>query len=156
MIKLVDLLKEITEGEYNDKGEGIKYTLAKQNPFDIKKLVDKGIIFVTKPGDGKGGVEEPNWEGGASIITLYNMDKAESWMKIAIKSPMPQSIPYIQKDQDKIIYNGKYRQILWGIEKKGLKPEDFYLNKIKETSDPQSGKSAPYGSGYAPFKKIKK
>jgi hypothetical protein len=29
-------------------------------------------------------------------------------------------------------------------------------NKIKETPDPQSGKSAPYGSGYAPFKKIKK
>lgn len=152
MIKLIDILKEI----YDDKGEGGEYTLAKQNPFDIKKLVDKGIIFVTKPGDGKGGVEEPNWEGGASIITLYNMDKAESWMKIAIKSPMPQSIPYIQKDQDKIIYNGKYRQILWGIEKKGLKPEDFYLNKIKETPDPQSGKSAPYGSGYAPFKKIKK
>jgi hypothetical protein len=24
------------------------------------------------------------------------------------------------------------------------------LNKIKETSDPQSGKSSPYGSGYAP------
>ena len=152
MIKLIDILKEI----YDDKGEGGEYTLAKQNPFDIKKLVDKGIIFVTKPGDGKGGVEEPNWEGDASIITLYNMTKADPWMKIAIKSPRPQSIAYIQKDQDKLIYNGKYKQILWGIEKKGLKPEDFYLNKIKETPDPQSGKSAPYGSGYAPFKKIKK
>jgi hypothetical protein len=29
-------------------------------------------------------------------------------------------------------------------------------NKIKETPDPQSGKSAPYGSGYAPFKQMKK
>ncbi len=26
------------------------------------------------------------------------------------------------------------------------------LNKIKETSNPQSGKAAPYGSGYAPIK----
>jgi hypothetical protein len=42
---------------------------------------------------------------------------------------MPQSIPYIQSNQNKLIYNGKYRQILWGIEKKGLKPEDFYINK---------------------------
>ena len=27
--------------------------------------------------------------------------------------------------------------------------------KVKETSDPQSGKSSPYGSGFAPVKKIK-
>jgi hypothetical protein len=27
------------------------------------------------------------------------------------------------------------------------------LNKVKETADPQSGKSSPYGSGYAPVKK---
>jgi hypothetical protein len=129
MIKLIDLLTEIAEGKYDDKEEGNDYTLVKQNPFNIKKLVDKQILFITKPGDGKGGIEEPNWEFDSSIITLYNMDKAEPWMKIAIKSPMPQSIPYIQSNQNKFIYNGKYRQILWGIEKKGLKPEDFYINK---------------------------
>ena len=49
-------------------------------------------------------------------------------MEVAIKKPFPQAISYVQKDQDKLIYNGKYNQILWGIEKKGLKPEDFYLN----------------------------
>jgi hypothetical protein len=57
------------------------------------------------------------------------------------------------KNQDKLFYNGKYNQILWGIEKKGLKPEDFYLS-LKETNDPQSGKAAPYGSGYAKLKDI--
>ena len=119
----------------------------------IFKLVDKGIIFVTKPGDGKGGVEEPNWDGGASTITLKNLSNPDPWMKIAIKSPMPESIPYIQKDQYKLFYNGKYNQILWGIEKKGFKPEDFYLS-LKETDNPQSGKAAPYGSGYAKLKDI--
>jgi hypothetical protein len=29
------------------------------------------------------------------------------------------------------------------------------LNKLKETSNPQSGKAAPYGSGYAPIKNKK-
>jgi hypothetical protein len=29
----------------------------------------------------------------------------------------------------------------------------WWINKIKETSDPQSGKSSPYGSGYSPVKK---
>ena len=28
------------------------------------------------------------------------------------------------------------------------------LNKVKETSDPQSGNAAPYGSGYAPVKEL--
>ncbi len=146
-----EIWKDIKEGKYDDQGEGGLYTLVKNNPFDIKKLVDKKIIFVTKPGDGKGGVGEPNWEGDASTLTLWNMSKAEPWMKVAIQSPMPEAIPYIQKDQDKLIYNGKYNQILWGIEKKGLNPEDFYTN-IKETEDPQSGKAAPYGSG---LKKVK-
>jgi hypothetical protein len=148
-----DIWKDIKEGKYDDKGEGGKYDLIKKNPLNIKKLVDKGIIFVTKPGDGKGGVGEPNWEGDASIITLYNMSNAESWMKKAVKNPMPQAIPYVQKTQDKLFYNGKYNQTLWGIEKKGLKPEDFYLS-LKETNDPQSGKAAPYGSGYAKLKDI--
>ena len=148
-----DIWKGIKEGKYDDKGEGGKYDLIKKNPLNIKKLVDKSIIFVTKPGDGKGGVAEPNWEGDASIITLHNMSNAESWMKEAVKNPMTQAIPYIQKDQSKLLYNGKYNQILWGIDKKGFKPEDFYLN-LKETDDPQSGKAAPYGSGYAKLKDI--
>jgi len=143
--------KGIKEGKYDDQGEGGLYTLVRNNPFNIKKLVDKKIIFVTKPGDGKGGVGKPNWEGDASTLTLWNMSKAEPWMKVAIQSPMPEAIPYIQKKQDKLIYNGKYNQILWSIEKKELKPEDFYLS-LKETDDPQSGKAAPYGSGFAKVK----
>jgi hypothetical protein len=130
-----NIWKELKEDEYDNSGEGGQFTLVKENPFDIKKLVDKKIIFVTKPGDGKGGVEEPNWEGDASIITLYNMTKAEPWMKQAVKSPMTQAISYIQKDQDKLLYNGKYNQILWGINKMGLKPENFYLNKSKELNE---------------------
>jgi len=122
----------IGEGQYDDTS---KFDLVKQNPFDIKKLVNKKIIFITKPGNGQGGVEEPNWEGDASIITLYNMTKAEPWMKQAVKSPMPQAISHVQKLQDKLLYNGKYNQILWGIDKMGLKPEDFYLNTNESLRD---------------------
>jgi hypothetical protein len=121
--------KGIKENKYNNTEENEEFTLVKSNPFDIQKLVDKKIIFVTKPGNGKGGIEEPNWEGDASIITLLNIVKAEPWMKQAVKYPMPQAIPYIQKDQDKLLYNGKYNQILWSIEKMDFNPEDFYLNK---------------------------
>ena len=52
-----NIWKGIKEGKYDNKGKGGQFTLVKENPFDIKKLVDKKILFVTKPGDGKGGVE---------------------------------------------------------------------------------------------------
>jgi hypothetical protein len=39
--------------------------------------------------------------------------------------------------------------------KESSKAKTQRLNKIKETSDPQSGKAAPYGSGYTPVKNKK-
>jgi hypothetical protein len=39
--------------------------------------------------------------------------------------------------------------------KESSKEKTQRLNKIKETSDPESGKAAPYGSGYAPVKNKK-
>ncbi len=39
--------------------------------------------------------------------------------------------------------------------KESSKAKTQRLNKIKETSDPESGKAAPYGSGYAPVKNKK-
>ena len=143
--------KGLKEGKYDDTSN---FDLVKQNPFNIQKLVDKGIIFVGLPGDGKGSIGKHKFPGDSSIITLYNLKALppDPWMVISSKNPRPTDIPYIQKDQNKLLYNGKYNQILWGIEKKGLKPEDFYLS-LKETDNPQSGKAAPYGSGFAKVKK---
>ena len=39
--------------------------------------------------------------------------------------------------------------------KESSKAKTQRLNKIKETSNPQSGKAAPYGSGYSPVKNKK-
>jgi len=149
-------IQQHNEENYDDMS---KYDLVKKNPFDVQKLVDKGIILVTKPGDGKGGVEEPNWEGDASVLTLKNMEKPDPWMKIAIKSLLPKAIPHIQKDQSKLFYDGKYNQILWSIEKKGLKPEEFFLkenqHQIKYTQ-PNFEFEWKEANRYPEFKKIGK
>lgn len=90
--------------------------------FDIQKLVDNNIIFVTKPGDGQGGVAEPNWEGDCSVITLENLSdeqvKLNPWRLEAINNPMPRCIPYVQDSQDKWS-DEKYHQVIKSIEMKG-------------------------------------
>lgn len=90
--------------------------------FDIQKLVDDGIIFVTEPGDGQGGVTKPTWEGDCSVITLLNLTDEElelnPWRKEAIDRPFPECIPYVQdrqSDWDK----EKYQQVIDSIEMKG-------------------------------------
>ena len=86
--------------------------------FDIQKLVNDGIIFVTDPGDGKGGVTEPNWEGDCSVITLMNLTpdeiKLNPWREKAIQRPFPDCIPYVQDRQNKWS-EVKYQQVIDSI-----------------------------------------
>ncbi len=90
--------------------------------FDIQKLVDNNIIFVTKPGDGQGGVAEPNWEGDCSVITLENLTDEQielnPWRLEAIKHPLPDCIPYVQDSQNNWS-DEKYYQVINSIEKNG-------------------------------------
>jgi hypothetical protein len=62
-----------------------------RHTFNIQKLVDDNIIFITMPGDGQGGIAEPNWEGDCSVITLDNLTNKEielnPWRLEAIKQP---------------------------------------------------------------------
>ena len=87
--------------------------------FDIQKLVDDEIIFVTDPGDGQGGVTKPNWEGDCSVITLENLTSEElelnPWRKEAINRPFPGCIPYVQ-DRQNDWSEEKYQQVINSIE----------------------------------------
>ena len=98
--------------------------------FDIQKLVDDGIIFVTDPGDGQGGIAKPNWEGDCSVITLMNLTpdelKLNPWREKAIKRPFPDCIPYVQERQgnwDEI----KYQQVIDSIKEVGGEIDDYTI-----------------------------
>ena len=98
--------------------------------FDIQKLVDDGIIFVTEPGDGQGGVTKPNWEGDCSVITLENLTPEElelnSWRIEAINRPLPDCIPYVQ-DRQNDWSEEKYQQVINSIQIKGGNLDNYTL-----------------------------
>ena len=98
--------------------------------FDIQKLVDDGIIFVTEPGDGQGGVTKPNWEGDCSVITLPNLTDEElelnSWRKEAIDRPFIECIPYVQYTQTNWDEE-KYQQVIDSIKMKGEEIDNYTI-----------------------------
>ena len=98
--------------------------------FDIQKLVDDGIIFVTEPGDGQGGIAKPNWEGDCSVITLSNLTdeelKLNPWRKEAINRPFPDCIPYVQ-DRQNDWGEGKYQQVINSIGMKGGELDNYII-----------------------------
>jgi hypothetical protein len=105
-------------------------TVPERLPFDIDKLVDSGVVFVTPAIDGdpnsktyKKWLEEPY----VHLLTLYNVDHSseDGWIKKAITkvAPTEQYKNFVDK-----IYDGKYNQILWGLEKLGINPMDMLID----------------------------
>ena len=96
-------------------------------PFDILKLIRAGVVFVTPLMDGD--PESPTYkewlnERGYHLITLYNIKHCaeDCWMLEAITKKADPT-PLHRKDFARNLYDGKYNQILWGLEKKNIKPE---------------------------------
>ena len=168
MIKLLNILQEIIEGtcgyttdtktgkklntpggleEADPKtGTGKKpkrsgrrlYT--DENPNDtvsIKFKTKEDIVDTLN----KDSFESKSHARQSQIINLIHQRVRAAYGKAKdpeVKSRLKRALDYIEK------------------RKEASKKKTERLNKIKETSDPQSGKSAPYGSGYAPVKNTKK
>ena len=98
--------------------------------FDIQKLVDNEIIFVTEPGDGQGEIAKPNWEGDCSVITLANLTPQEielnPWRLKAIERPFSECIPYVQDRQNEWSKE-KYQQVIDSIKMVGGKLDNYTI-----------------------------
>ena len=164
MIKLVNILKEIIEGTCG-------YNI---NVNTNKKLNTPGGLEESDPKTGTGKKpeksgrrlytdENPNdtvsikFKTKEDIVDTLNKDSFES------KSHARQSqIINLIHQRVRAAYGkakdsevkSRLKRALDYIEnrKEASKAKTERLNKLKETSDPQSGKAAPYGSGYAPVK----
>jgi hypothetical protein len=145
MIKLIDLLKEtLFEGDpkvgtgKKPKGSGRRlYT--DENPSDTVKIKFKtkqDIIDTLN----KTSFKSKSHARQSQVINLIHQRVRAAYKNAKdpeVKSRLKKGLEYITK------------------RKEASKKKTQRLNKLKETSNPQSGKAAPYGSGYAPITKIK-
>jgi cell division protein FtsN len=142
MIKLLDILNEVLSENDPKTGTGKKpkgsgrrlYT--DENPKDtvsIKFKTKEDIVDTLN----KDSFKSKPHARQSQIINLIHQRVRAAYGKAKdpeVKSRLKRALDYIEK------------------RKEASKKKTERLNKLKETSDPQSGKAAPYGSGYAPIK----
>jgi hypothetical protein len=144
MIRLLNLLKEIflendpkTGTGKKPKGSGRRlYT--DENPKDtvsIKFKTKEDIVDTLN----KNSFKSKSHARQSQIINLIHQRVRAAYSKAKdpeVKSRLKRALDYIEN------------------RKESSKAKTQRLNKLKETSNPQSGKAAPYGSGYAPVKEL--
>jgi hypothetical protein len=99
-------------------------------PFDIEKLLNAGVVFVTPAIDGD--PDSPTYkeftgEDYSHLITLHNLihSSPEGWIRKAI-TKRGDVLPWKDKFWEKI-YDGKYNQILWSLNYLGIDPNDMLV-----------------------------
>jgi hypothetical protein len=138
MIKLADILNEadpkVGTGK-KPKGSGRRlYT--DEDPTDTVSVKFKTTQDI-KDTLSKTSFKSKSHARQSQIINLIHQRVRAAYGKAKdpdVKSRLKRALDYIEN------------------RKESSKAKTQRLNKIKETSDPESGKAAPYGSGYAPIK----
>lgn len=127
--------------------------------LNVLSLIKAGAILITYP-HGEKGWETDNEEDWAfSLITLYNIRQG-GWPSEAKKYIKPQS--YTRAEQqinssapnlgsDKLVYDGKYNQILWSIQQLGIPDNIAFLdnNVVSENFADGKGPGRPGDSARA-------
>lgn len=125
---------EVPSSRPGGSGKYDKMTFKQQRrKLNVPLLIQRGAIFVTDP-HGDNGWETDNPEAWAfSLITLYNVlsggwtAEAKQHLKPASYKRAEQQInssaPNLGSDQ--LVYDGKYNQIIWSIQKLGLGRQAF-------------------------------
>ena len=141
MIKLLDILNEADPKKgtgKKPKGSGRRlYT--DENPNDtvsIKFKTKEDIVDTLN----KDSFKSKSHVRKSQVINLIHQRVRAAYGKAKdpdVKARLKRALDYIEK------------------RKEASKAKTQRLNKVKETADPQSGKAAPYGSGYAPVKNKK-
>ena len=122
-----------------DVAEGYSNTTfnVDRRKLNVPALIQKGAILVTHP-HGEQGWETDNKEDWAfSLLSLYNVLQG-GWTSEAKKYLKPQSYKRAEQQinssapnlgSDKLVYDGKYNQILWSIKKLGIPDNVAFLDK---------------------------
>jgi DNA-binding transcriptional MerR regulator len=145
MIKLIDILNEIISENDPKIGTGKKPKGSGRRLYTDEDPTDTVSIKFKTAQDIKDTLSKTSFKSKpharqSQIINLIHQRVRAAYGKAKdpeVKSRLKRALDYIEN------------------RKESSKSKTERLRKLKETSDPQSGKAAPYGSGFAPVKNKK-
>ena len=120
--------------------------------LNVPELIRRGAIFVTYPHDTPGWETDAQEDWQLGLISLYNVAKGPAWSVEAKKYLKPKSYKNAEHSinssapnlgSDKLVYDGKYNQILWSIKKLGIPDNVAFLDKDKKGVAEGMGSSSP-------------
>ena len=138
----INLIENAQIGESEGVAEGYSNTTfnVDRRKLNVPALIQKGAILVTHP-HGEQGWETDNKEDWAfSLLSLYNVLQG-GWPSEAKKYLKPESYKRAEQQinssapnlgSDRLVYDGKYNQILWSIKKLGIPDNVAFLDKDKQ------------------------
>ena len=167
MIKLIDILKEIIEGTCGYTTD-VNTNKKLNTPGGLKESDPKTGTGKKPKGSGRRLYTDENPTDTVSIKFKTKEDIVDTLNKDSFKSKsharQSQIINLIHQRVRAAYSKAKDPEVKLRLKraldyienrKESSKSKTERLRKLKETSDPQSGKAAPYGSGFAPVKNKK-
>jgi hypothetical protein len=124
--------KKIAEGYYDDFTFNVK-----RRKLNVPALINAGAIFVTYSHSEQGWDIRNKADWSYSLISLYNVESG-GWTAEAKKYVKPGSYKHAEQSinsskpnlgSNDLVYDGKYNQILWSIEKLKLPDNVAFLDK---------------------------
>ena len=120
---------DLDEKAFGDLSRNMQY-----QPLNWDRLIKAGAIRITQPGSGTGPepkiTDDPEqW----SLVSLQNDKSRDSYtMKWPTKPESYESAMKILNQSNDMLYDGKYRQILWSAKQLGLSPQEVFMKKRRE------------------------
>jgi len=128
--------------EQNESSEGYSnFTFqTKRKRLNVPELIKAGALFVTYPHGEQGWETDDQEDWSYSLISLFNVmhggwtSEAKKYLKPASYKKAEQQINSSAPNlgSEKLVYDGKYNQILWSIKKLGISDNVAFLDNDKQ------------------------
>lgn len=120
---------DLDEKAFGDLSRNMQY-----QPLNWDRLIKSGAIRITQPGSGTG--PEPTITPDPELWSLVSLQNDRAKNSYTTKWPdKPESVETALKTlsgADNMLYDGKYRQILWSAKQLGLSPQEVFMKKRRE------------------------
>ena len=102
-----------------------------RRPLNLSALITRGAVRITYAGNGKGGWINSSDPESFSVVTLMNdgsdSSPTPSWPNKPLSYQIAQKLMNAPLRKDHLLYDGKWRQILWSAKALGMTPSEMFL-----------------------------